>query len=530
MADSTSPQKPMAQSNPDQIATPISNPNPSIASPAIASPSLSDLSQQSNLDAAVAQDYALKQPNLMAGNSGFQMNQQQLQRSNSVQRLTQLQQLQQNQQYGGAGMSAQAMRMYAAGSGQMNFGGGVQQQQLMSRAGIMGQVGLSMLPGQTAAHYALQNPMLNQQRQKGMVQNAQFSTGNVGQALSGMQSMGVMGQMNTLGMNQIRTSGALSYAQQQRYTQMRAAQQQIPSQSSLPSPQKLSGQVPGRTTSLSSMTPQQQQVLKQMSPQQQHAFIQQLSQQKQHHQLQQFQLQQFQQQQQQQQQQNSNSNSPRVVAGPTLNRSVSLTSSQQEGNNGNNGSAESGNQVLGKRKIRDLVSQVDPMVNVGDAVEDLLLEIADDFLDSVTAFACNIAKHRKSNTVETKDVLLHLEKNWNLTMPGYSRDEKKQRTTVSAAEAHKRRMEMVKAMVQAQQVEQQQGMRGGVHVQMPLMANNNNINNNMNNMSNNNNMNKPVVMSHNEMGNEHPIVRTSSNPESQFSLPSVAMMQKVPRF
>ncbi|PHT79279.1 hypothetical protein T459_17331 [Capsicum annuum] len=41
------------------------------------------------------------------------------------------------------------------------------------------------------------------------------------------------------------------------------------------------------------------------------------------------------------------------------------------------------NQFLGKGKIRDLVSQV-------------------------TTFACNLAKHWKSSTLEAKDILLHL--------------------------------------------------------------------------------------------------------------------------
>lgn len=91
---------------------------------------------------------------------------QQLQRSNSVQRLSQMQQLQQNQQFGGTGMSPAALRMYSGGSGQMSFGGGAQQQQqLMSRAGMMGQVGqLPMLPGQTSAHFGLQSQMMSQVR------------------------------------------------------------------------------------------------------------------------------------------------------------------------------------------------------------------------------------------------------------------------------------------------------------------------------------------------------------------------------
>ena len=38
----------------------------------------------------------------------------------------------------------------------------------------------------------------------------------------------------------------------------------------------------------------------------------------------------------------------------------------------------------------------------------MLMQIADDFIDSVVNSSCQIAKHRKANTVEVKDVQLHL--------------------------------------------------------------------------------------------------------------------------
>lgn len=79
--------------------------------------------------------------------------------------------------------------------------------------------------------------------------------------------------------------------------------------------------------------------------------------------------------------------------------------------------------LMSSKAIKDLFSRVgdadDSFAIIKPEVEQILLELADNFVENVTSFACTLAKHRKSNTLEVKDLQLHLEKNWNMKVAGF---------------------------------------------------------------------------------------------------------------
>ena len=71
-------------------------------------------------------------------------------------------------------------------------------------------------------------------------------------------------------------------------------------------------------------------------------------------------------------------------------------------------------------------------------------QIADDFIENVVTSGCQMAKHRKSSTLEVKDVQLHLQRNWNMWVPGFGSEELRPYKKAPVTDAHKQRLALIK--------------------------------------------------------------------------------------
>lgn len=135
---------------------------------------------------------------------------------------------------------------------------------------------------------------------------------------------------------------------------------------------------------------------------------------------------------------------------------------------------ETCNRVISKRSIQELVAQIDPTERLDPAVEDILVDIAEDFVESITTSACSLAKHRKSTTLEAKDILLHLDRNWNMTLPGFMGDEIKCYKKPSVNDIHKERLAAIrKSVATAEVVKSSAGQAAGSakgHITKPDVA------------------------------------------------------------
>lgn len=70
------------------------------------------------------------------------------------------------------------------------------------------------------------------------------------------------------------------------------------------------------------------------------------------------------------------------------------------------------------RQLGELLSAVEPRFCFHPAVEELLLDMATEFVGDVVDFSGNLAKHRRSTVLEAKDLQLCLAKNYGISLAG----------------------------------------------------------------------------------------------------------------
>ena len=81
---------------------------------------------------------------------------------------------------------------------------------------------------------------------------------------------------------------------------------------------------------------------------------------------------------------------------------------------------------------------------VAPEVEELLLDVGDDFLEHVAAGSAALARHRGSAMLEASDVRLHVERVWGMPLPGHGAEEVEPMRVAAETEAHRARLAAVR--------------------------------------------------------------------------------------
>ena len=73
--------------------------------------------------------------------------------------------------------------------------------------------------------------------------------------------------------------------------------------------------------------------------------------------------------------------------------------------------------MLTKRKLVEMINNIsidqgDAKIPIDNDVEDIFLDLADEFVRNVVQFSGRLAKHRKLDRIDVRDVQLNLERNW----------------------------------------------------------------------------------------------------------------------
>jgi transcription initiation factor TFIID subunit TAF12 len=90
-----------------------------------------------------------------------------------------------------------------------------------------------------------------------------------------------------------------------------------------------------------------------------------------------------------------------------------------------------------------------PSRQVPPEVEELLLDVGDDFVEHCAAGAAALARHRGSDTLDASDVRLHVERVWNLPLPGHGGDDLHRAATASETQPHAARVAAIRRTLAA---------------------------------------------------------------------------------
>lgn len=68
-------------------------------------------------------------------------------------------------------------------------------------------------------------------------------------------------------------------------------------------------------------------------------------------------------------------------------------------------------------KFADILESINPYITMDNDIQNILIELSNDFIHNVCNISCQLAKHRQSNQLEARDVEVFLAKQYGIQIP-----------------------------------------------------------------------------------------------------------------
>ncbi|KAH8870432.1 Transcription initiation factor TFIID subunit 12 [Schistosoma japonicum] len=104
------------------------------------------------------------------------------------------------------------------------------------------------------------------------------------------------------------------------------------------------------------------------------------------------------------------------------------------------------NSVFTSNSLCELLTEFEPHLQLDPDVEEVLTNLANEFILNCAEKAQQLATHRGISNVEAKDVVFCMERDWNIIVPGFTSEERPIRKSFST-EAHKQRLALIKKQI-----------------------------------------------------------------------------------
>ncbi|CAH8546287.1 unnamed protein product [Heterobilharzia americana] len=107
---------------------------------------------------------------------------------------------------------------------------------------------------------------------------------------------------------------------------------------------------------------------------------------------------------------------------------------------------EQTNSMFTSSSLSELLTEFEPHLQLDHDVEEVMTNLANEFIVNCAEKAQKLASHRGSSSVEGKDVAFCMEREWNIVVPGFISEERPMRKNLTS-EAHRQRLALMKKQI-----------------------------------------------------------------------------------